>query len=104
MFSTLKFAESGSIVEEAAQLNLDIRAAFARLAQSVPWTPAVHPLLPEASRARAAALVRLGYAFSRGFAAHPFPGAETVMLDLWRSRVLPHAVSSDRRAADLSAS
>ena len=57
------------------------------------WSPASHALWPDASRARAVALLRLGVLLSRSTAPPgPFGRAEQGLADVWKERVIPLAL------------
>lgn len=61
------------------------------LAAAEPWSAETHGLFPEAARAHAVEVVRLGYQLSSSLrAAH---GQERAFLDAWMAHVLPHAIS-----------
>ena len=68
----------------------DGTAAKLVLEAAAPWSPESHQLWPAPKRARAACLVRLGHALSL----QPFfAGEEQALRDLWRTSVMPQAMS-----------
>lgn len=62
------------------------------------WSPASHALWPDALRARAVALMRLGCLLARSTALPgPFVGEEQGLSDVWLERVLPLALETSVR-------
>ena len=77
----------------AAVAAVGARAAAAALvaAAARPWSPANAALFPDAARARAAMLVRVGWAL-----AHRHGGATAhALCELWLSEVMPALVVRD---------
>ena len=57
------------------------------------WSPASHALWPDALRARAVVLMRLGWLLARSTAPPgPFVGEEQGLSDAWQERVIPLAL------------
>ena len=75
----------------------DDRAALIVAAAS-PWSPATHALFPAAAKARAVALLRLGWLLARQLQADDASEAEGAFevegafRDVWLGHVMPHAI------------
>ena len=61
------------------------------MAAAGPWSPATHALFPAETRARAAALMRLGYLLAYG----RFAGATGALTTAWVDHVLPAAITRE---------
>ena len=77
-------AELARALPASAAAQLIVRAAPR-------WSPSTHELWGPRARARAAALLQIGYQLSR----QRFVGSEGGWVDVWLYAVMPHAVTRD---------
>ena len=82
----LSLARAMDVAGEVA----DGSTAHLVLEAAKPWSEATHALFPEAARAQAVELLRLGHLLSRQ---ERFNRQETAFFDLWMGWVVPHAVT-----------
>ncbi len=75
-------------------------AAEVVLQAAAAWGPDTHELWSHDARARAVELLQLGWRLSRSASPPgPFDGAEQALMDLWREKVVPHALDREFRGA-----
>jgi hypothetical protein len=87
-----------TLARQKAEMGLAPKGSTARLLLLAAgrWSPVSHELFPEPARRRAVELIRLGWLLSRQAR---FLGEEQALVDIWRSCVLPLAVTRDEAAA-----
>ena len=98
------FYPSPELAGEQQQVNDAGRGAARVLLAEVAWSPATHVLLHPGARARAVALLRLGYHLARHLAASQptLAAREAALTCLWVEAVMPHAMHDSQRGCGLS--
>ena len=80
------------IATERLLRGADDRAALI-VAAAAPWSPATHALFPAAAKARAVALLRLGWLLARQLqGVQDEAEVEGALRDAWLGHVMPHAI------------
>ena len=59
---------------------------------AAPWSPGTHALFPAGARARAVALLRIGWLLARHLQGALAANDEVAFRDAWLGHVMPHAI------------
>ena len=87
-----------SVLERAMEANAPAAVADTIRRAAQPWSPATHHLFPEAARARAVDLLRIGNKLAFG---GRFDGEEVALYDVWRGHVMAIAVTREMSKSEM---